>query len=72
MRKPKKSDGGYIQQLHRDCGGVLVAVARPNQVAFACRKCLVAWEIQAPIVGFGCQVPADWIDGVIRNEERPQ
>lgn len=58
----------YIQQLHLECGGVLVAVAKPQRVALACVKCDAVWEINSPIVGFGCEVPRDWMDGVVRDQ----
>jgi hypothetical protein len=50
----------YCQQVHVNCGGWLVVVAKRNAVAAACNKCGSVWEVASPLVGFGVTVPKDW------------
>jgi hypothetical protein len=52
----------YVQQTHRDCGGIIVAVARSGEAALACRTCKVVWQITLPFMGgrLTSTIPDDW------------
>jgi hypothetical protein len=53
----------YRQQMHKDCGGWIVAVATSSEIRLACNKCSQMWEFAFPLFATGylpCVVPKDW------------
>jgi hypothetical protein len=44
--------------LHKGCNGSIVAVAFKGKVSFACSKCLVKWQLNAPSAP---DTPPDWV-----------
>ena len=50
----------YVQLVHKDCGGQIVAVSRERRLWFACKVCKDVWEITHPLAPFPAQVPDEW------------
>lgn len=68
----KRPEPIYQQQLHADCGGWIVVVAKPGMVAAACNRCQLVWEIEPSIhMGHGCTIPSDWKGFQQAAEGRP-
>ena len=54
----------YRQQIHKDCGGEIVAVASSNNLGLACKSCHTFWGFDLPFLGVKIPAsrPEEWVD----------